>query len=476
MAEKTVISVDLGAESGRVMAVKFDGKTLHLDELRRFANSPTTIDGTLYWNFLELWREIQAGLEKAKELHPASIGVDTWGVDFGLLDRNGNLLSNLVHYRDKRTDGVMERVFEKIPKETVYAQTGIQFLPFNTIFQLTSLIEQNSPLLDIAETFLTAPDLLNYWLTGIKASEFSIATTTQLYDPNSQNWSESLMDTLGIPKHLFPDIVKPGTILGKWQDIPVIAPACHDTGSAVAAIPALTPNYAYISSGTWSLVGLENAKPLISKEAMDFGLTNEGGVYDTFRLLSNIMGLWIVQQARAGWKKSGQAYSYDQLTKMASEATPLRSFIKPNDSKFLPPGDHSVTVREFCKNTAQAVPGSVGETVRCILESLALTYRDVVEKLVQLTGRQVDTIHIVGGGSKNELLNQMTADASVRPVVAGPVEATVIGNALVQLIALGEIKDIQQAREIVANMDEQRRYEPQNSDAWLEAVNRFEKL
>jgi rhamnulokinase len=476
MKQKTVLAVDLGAESGRVMAVHFDGRTLTLQELHRFRNRPVSAGGTLYWDFLRLWRDVQKGIEKGKTLRPASIGVDTWGVDFALLDRQGGLIANPVCYRDSRTEGVMEEVFQRVPQAEIFAQTGIQFLSINTLYQMVSLVENKSPQLEIAHTFLTAPDLLNYWLTGARVCEFSNATTTQMFNPTGRRWATSLLEKLDIPGHIFPEVVSPGTPLGQYQGIPVIAPACHDTGSAVAAVPARDEHCAYISSGTWSLVGLEIDRPIINKAALAANVTNEGGVYGTFRLLQNVMGLWILQSCRAAWKAAGHAFTYEQLVEMAQAAPPLRALIDPNDQRFLPLGDQPERVRQYLAETGQPVPSEVGGIVRCVLESLALKYQEVLLILKELTGRPVTTLHLVGGGSQNELLNQFTASATGLPVVAGPVEATVLGNALVQLISLGEIADLAQARQIVAGLDGLRRYEPQQPEIWQTAYGRFQAM
>ncbi|MGW8227228.1 MAG: rhamnulokinase, partial [Anaerolineales bacterium] len=463
MRGKTVLAVDLGAESGRVMGVHFDGQQLALEELHRFSNTPVTLNDTLHWDFLRLWGDIQTGIEKGVALQPASIGVDAWGVDFGLLDNQGSLIGNPVHYRDKRTNHMMERAFAKVPQAEIFSQTGIQFMPINTLYQLLSLVESKSPQLQIAETFLTAPDLLNYWLTGAKVCEFSNATTTQLFNPTTGNWATELIVKLGIPSNIFPEIVPPGTNLGRYEGIDVIAPACHDTGSAVAAVPAQTPDFAYISSGTWSLVGLEIDRPILTREALKANVTNEGGVYNTFRLLKNVMGLWILQQCRATWEAEGDAYTYTELVDMAIQSEPFTAIINPNDPVFLSPGDHPQRIRESCRRTDQPIPETPGRIVRCILESLALAYRDVLELAKSVSDRQVSVLHIVGGGAQNHLLNQMTANATGLPVIAGPVEATVIGNAIVQLITLGEITDLNQARQIVNNLAELKRYEPEEN-------------
>lgn len=476
MARQTVLAIDLGAESGRVMAVHYDGASLELEELHRFPNTPVTLRGTLYWDFLRLWHEIQTGLEKGKAQRPASLGIDTWGVDFGLLDSQGALIGNPVHYRDGRTEGMMEAVFARLPRREVFAQTGIQFMPINTLYQMMSLVERRSPQLEIAATFLTVPDLLNYWLTGARVCEFTIATTTQMLDPRSGAWAAELLQQLDIPTHIFPEIVPPGTRLGEYEGIAVIAPACHDTGSAVAAVPAGTEPYAYISSGTWSLVGLEVDEPVINDAALAANLTNEGGMNGAFRLLKNVMGLWILQQCRQRWAAAGEAHTYDELVRLARQASPLRSLVYVDDEAFLPPGDHPRHVRALCERSGQPVPESSGAVVRTVLESLALAYRHVLKLLQTVAERRVDVIYVVGGGSQNDLLNQMTADATGRPVIAGPVEATVIGNALAQLIALGELANLQQARDLVAKMGDLRRYEPQDQAAWDEAYDRYREL
>ncbi|MEZ4636441.1 MAG: rhamnulokinase [Caldilineaceae bacterium] len=473
MTTKTVLAVDLGAESGRVMAVHFDGNSLRLEELQRFWNGPVNVRGQMYWDFLHLWRSIQAGIEQGKALKPASLGVDTWGVDFGLLDAQGNLLGNPVHYRDGRTDGMMDWVFARMPRADVFARTGIQFIQLNTLYQIAALARAGSPQLASAATFLTAPDLLNYWLTGEKVCEFTNATTTQFLNPVTGTWATDLLDAIGVPTHIFPSIVAPGTRLGAYEGIPVIAPATHDTGSAVAGIPTVTDRFAYISSGTWSLVGLEVRQAVMNEDALAANVTNEGGVDGTYRLLKNVMGLWIVQQCRAAWQAQGHTYSYPELVAMAEAAPHLRSFIDPDDGRFLAPGDHPTRVQDYCRETGQPVPSTHGEIVRCVFESLALRYREVLSSLLALSGKTAEAIHIVGGGSQNDLLNQMTADAAGIPVLAGPVEATVIGNALVQLIALGEINNIAQGRELVAGMTSLRRYAPRPDQGWNDAYARY---
>lgn len=478
MPGKTVLAIDLGAESGRVVAVHFDGQQLALEELHRFPNLPVAVNDTLHWDVICLWGEVQAGIEKGKRFQPASLGLDAWGVDFGLLDRQGKLIGNPVHYRDVRTAGMMEIAFSRVPREEIFTQTGIQFMPINTLYQLLSLVESKSPHLQIADTFMTVPDLFNYWLTGEKACEFSNATTTQLFNPTTASWAIDLMDSLGVPSRIFPHIIPPGTRLGISAGIPVIAPACHDTGSAVAAVPAQGTDFAYISSGTWSLVGLEVPEPILTREALAANLTNEGGVYGTFRLLKNVMGLWILQQCRAAWESAGKDYSYTELVDMAQHVEPLVSVFDPDHPDFLTPGDHPQRIRDLCRRTNQLVPETPASVVRSVLESLALAYRRVLESVCAVAGRRISVLHIVGGGSQNQLLNQMTADATGLPVISGPVEATLFGNALLQLVTLGEISDLNQGRQILAGLAELKRYEPQGSQkpAWDAAYRRYQAV
>ncbi len=465
-ARKTVLAVDLGAESGRIMAAHFDGTRLDLEELHRFTNPVILVRGTMHWDILHLWRSIQQGIELGKKHHPASLGVDTWAIDFGLLDARGSLISNPVCYRDSRTNGMMEVAFAKVPQREIFEQTGIQFMPINTLYQLLSLVESQLPLLEIAQTFLTIPDLLNYWLTGVKVCEFTNATTTQMLNPRSGQWANDMLSRLGIPTKILPEIVPPGTKMGTYEGIPVIAPATHDTGSAVAAVPTQKANYAYISSGTWSLVGLEVEHAVITDESFEANVTNEGGVAGTYRLLKNVMGLWIIQQCRATWAAQGQEYSYAKLVEMAKQAAPLRSILDVDDGRFLAPGDHPQHIRDWCAEHQQPIPDSIGAVVRCVLESLALKYRTVIERLQAISGQVVEVIHIVGGGTQNELLNQLTADATGKPVVTGPIEATVLGNAVVQLMAQGEIGSLREARQLLANMGLTKTYVPQNTDDW----------
>lgn len=458
------------------MAVHFDGTALKLEEIHRFANGPVQVLGTLYWDFLRLWEEIQTGIDKGNQFNPSGIGVDTWGVDFALLDRQGSLLGNPVHYRDERTAGMMEAVFTKIPRERVFTRTGIQFMRLNTLYQMMSLVQSESPLLNSAETFLMAPDLINYWLTGTRANEYTDASTTQMLDARTRTWARDLLAELDIPQHIFQDIVQPGVRLGSYENIPVFTTASHDTASAVAAVPATDADYCYISSGTWSLIGLEVPEPFLDAAALAANVTNEGGVNSTYRLLQNATGMWIVQQCRKTWAENGQEYSYGQLVELARSALPLQALVNVNDPIFMPPGDHPGLIQEYCRRTNQQVPETPGQIMRVALESLAMAYRQTLDRLLAVSGRPVDVIHIVGGGIQNELLNQMAADATGRPTIAGPIEATVIGNALIQLIAMGELRDLAEGRELVRNMSAWRRYHPQNTDFWDEAYQGYQSL
>lgn len=498
------LAFDLGAESGRAILGQVENGRLSLRELHRFANRMVPLHGHLYWDILHLFAEIQHALALAgrEKIELAGIGVDTWGVDFGLLDCDGTLLANPVAYRDHRTDGMMAKAFVKVPREEIYQFTGIQFMPINTLFQLYSLVVSNSPLLQIATRLLFIPDLINFMLTGRQVSEFTFATTSQLFNPNTRTWADSLFTQLGLPRHLMADIVEPGTPIGKLRPelanasglgaVPVIAVACHDTGSAVAAVPAAMTasaihnpqseiqnpksNWAYLSSGTWSLMGVEAHEPVINARSLEMNFTNEGGVAGTIRLLKNIMGLWLLQECRRQWRREGKDFTYEQLMSLAGTAPPFRSLVNPDDPAFLHPENMLHAIAEFCRRTSQPVPQSEGEFARCILESLALQYRRVMEMLEELQGKKIEVLHVVGGGSQNALLNQFTADAIGKPVLAGPVEATALGNVAVQAIALGEFKNISEARQAVRNSFAVQEFHSRDSAQWDEAYQQFIKL
>ena len=481
MSHLSYAAVDLGAESGRVMLGDFDGKRLKLNEVHRFPNCAVRLGENLYWDVLRLWSEVKTGLSQAGNRSGGlrSIGLDTWGVDFGLLDSNDNLIGNSHHYRDSRTNGMLEAVFKKIPPDEVYAQTGIQFMQINSLYQLVAMVQAKNPALSIAKTFLNIPDLFNFFLTGVKANEFTISTTTQCYNPVERGWACNLLKALGIPTHIFGNIVDPGTVLGTLRaslaeelgllGTFVIASAGHDTASAIAAVPAFAADYIYLSSGTWSLMGVELDEPMITAESLNSDLTNEGGVGNKIRFLKNITGLWLVQECRRVWAQQGSKYSYAELTNIASDASAFGPLIVPGDSKFIAPDDMPAAIQDYCRETGQAVPESRGAIIRCALESLALEYRWVAEQIDRLTGKRYPIIHIIGGGTQNKLLNQFAASATGRSVITGPVEATAIGNILVQAVAMGEIPSLAEGRAIVKDSFDVETYEPIDTTVWDEA-------
>ncbi len=490
MSSQVYIAFDLGAESGRAVAGIYDGQRLELRTMHRFPNTPLRLPDALTWNVLRQYAEILEGITlTVREYGDAvrSAGVDTWGVDFGLLDARGTLLTNPVHYRDHRTDGIMEHVQAMVGADTIYDATGIQFMPINTLYQLIAVQQQHPGLLELADRMLMMPDLFHYWLSGAKMCERTIASTSQMMDPRTGDWAIDLLRHVGLPTHFLPEIVPPGTKLGKLrkavaeetgaQNVEVITPGSHDTASAVAAVPADGKvDFAYISSGTWSLMGVELSEPLINAHTRTLNFTNEGGVFNTIRFLRNIMGLWLVQECRRAYAREGQEYTYEQLTQMASEAEPFRSIIDPDDRAFLSPANMLEAIRTYCTNTDQPAPETPGQFVRCCLESLALRYRWVLEQLESLMGKRLQVIHVVGGGTQNRLLCQFTADACNRLVQAGPVEATAAGNVLLQMIALGELKGITEGRALVRRSTEMAEYTPQNTQAWEEAYGRFLRL
>jgi sugar (pentulose or hexulose) kinase len=465
MSAAQVVAVDLGASSGRVIQVEFDGRQLTWTVLSRFVNTPVMAHGRLYWDVLRLWHEIQEGL-RARSAQTRSIGVDSWGVDFALLDRSGHLLANPMHYRDASSERGLAMLDQFMPRRTIFERTGIQFMAPNGLNRLVALVAEDSPLLDAAAAMLTIADLFNYWLSGAKSCEFTMATTLQLFNPRAQTWDLELLAAMRIPPHLLTPIVPPGTRLGEYDGTPVHAPACHDTGSAVVAVPTTTPNYAYLSSGTWSLLGLELDQPIINDAAYQANLTNEGGVGGTYRFLKNIMGLWLVQQCRETWEHQGRAYSYDELAQMAQSVDPFRSLIDPDDPRFYPPGDMPARIRSYCADHGEPLPETEAEIMAAIYAGLAYKYRHTLERLIAVSGRTVERLHVIGGGSQNAVLCQMTANAIGRPVYAGPVEATALGNAIVQLMALGELGSLAEARALLAQSMISHIYEPQQTDVW----------
>jgi rhamnulokinase len=486
--EKKLLAFDLGAESGRGVLGLFDGGQLRLEVVHRFPNGPVRTLDTMHWDVLRLYGEMLGTLRHCAADHGeiASIGVDTWGVDFGLLGRGGTLLGNPRHYRDPHTEGIMEFAFAKVPRAEIFRQTGLQFMRFNSLFQLLALQRDRSPLLDVTENLLFMPDLLHYFFTGLKVNEFTNATTSQFYDLTGKSWAYRLLKMFDLPSKILGTIIQPGTVLGPLRasiasetgirPVPVIAPATHDTGSAIAAVPARGTSWAYISSGTWSLMGAELSAPLINDKALEYNFTNEGGVNGTIRFLKNIMGLWLVQECRRAWEREAKMYSYEDLTRMAEAAPAFVSVVNPDDAGFILPDNMPRALADFCRKTNQPAPVEAGTVVRCALESLALRYRWVLERLEELLGRKLETTHVVGGGCQNTLLCQFTADACNRAVLAGPVEATAIGNVLVQAVGLGILGSLSEAREVVRNSFEVRTYTPKDPGAWEEPYQRFLKF
>ncbi|UCC69042.1 MAG: rhamnulokinase [Armatimonadota bacterium] len=488
MAQHALLAFDLGAESGRTILGTLDGRQLNIRELSRFPNGMAALLGHLHWDVLQLFQEMKKGLRMcAAEVtaEPESIGVDTWGVDFALLAPDGSLVGLPYGYRDPRTNGAMEEFFRRVPRERVYELTGIQFIQFNSLFQLFAMVRERCPLLPVASDMLFMPDLFNYLLTGARRNEFTVATTSQLYNPVTGDWEEELFAALGISRDIMQEIVPPGTVLGKLEgeicretglkEVPVIATASHDTAAAVAAAPAEGEGWAYISSGTWSLMGVETPKPIITDQSREHNFTNEGGVENTFRVLRNIMGLWLLRQCREAWA-ADRRYRYQELSEMALSAPPFKAVIEPDHPSFLNPPDMPEAIRNLCRKTKQPAPESPAEFVRCILESLALKYRLVLDQLREIHARPIETIHIIGGGARNNVLCQFTADATGVEVVAGPAEATAVGNLLVQALGLGCVGSLAEIRDIVRQSFSVVRYQPTKTPEWQSAYDRFRGL
>ncbi len=484
------LAFDFGASSGRAMLGTFDGNKIELTEIHRFLNEPVEINGTLCWDSLRLFHELKQGLLKAQQqghTDITSIGIDTWGVDFGLIDKNGDLIGTPVHYRDSRTNGIMEESFEIMSRNEQYKRCGLQFMQFNTIYQLLALKKKSPHLLQMADKAIFMPDLFNYFLTGSKVCESTIASTSQLCDPSTHLFASDIFEKFNLNTSLFPDMVKPGTKTGtikesiinelglKYNPV-VISVAQHDTASAVMAVPATSKNFAYISSGTWSLLGSETDIPYTNDTAFELNYTNEGGYADTTRLLKNIMGLWIIQECKCQWDRKGEVFSFGEIAEMADKCQPLKCFIDPDDSLFMPPNGMVDRIQDYCRRTGQYVPKTHGEIARCVYESLAMKYRMSLEGLERILGYELPVLHVVGGGCQNKALCQYTANAIGKPVIAGPVEATAIGNIACQLIAMGEISDIWQARKIIACSFESTKYQPQNADLWNEKYQEFKSI
>lgn len=484
------LAFDFGASSGRAMLAKFDGEKIVLEEKHRFSNDPVTVNGGMYWDVLRLFHEVKQGILKCANSGDRdidAIGIDTWGVDYGLLDKNGKLLGNPHHYRDTRTDGMYEKAFSIVPKEEIFKSTGIAFNWFNTIYQLLSEKLTEDAGLENAKTLLFMPDLFNYFLTGEKKCEYTIASTSQMLDPEKRVWATELLKKMGLPTDIFADMIYPGEKVGLLKEelaeelgvarIPIVAVASHDTGSAVVSVPAQkNKDYIYISSGTWSLMGVELDEPMVTKDAMAHNFTNEGGAESKIRFLKNIMGLWLIQESRRQWDREGTLLSFDELEQQARAAEPFASLIDPDYKEFQTPGNMPERIREFCRKTGQKVPETKGEVIRAIAESLAFKYRHTIEGMEKVTGKSYPIINIVGGGIKDKMICAFTANATNRKVVTGPVEATAIGNVIMQGVAMGAIKNLYEGRKIVKNSFPTTEYMPENTDGWEKAYEKWKEI
>jgi rhamnulokinase len=481
---KPYLAFDLGAESGRAVLGHLRSGVLTVEEIHRFPNDPVQQGDSTRWDVAKLWLEIRKAIEKIPSIELSGIGVDGWGVDYALLDAKGQLIENPYHYRDRRTEGIMEDVFAKVPMEEIYQSTGIQFMPINTLYQLCAARRVTPKVLEAAKKLIMIPDLFHYWMTGNAVCEFTNATTTQMVNPDTRNWSTGLMQQLDLSVNLAATIVEPGSIIGKLlpeiagnstlAGAPVIAPATHDTGSAVAAISA-GEGTAFLSSGTWSLLGMELKSPVINSESLRLNFTNEGGVCGTTRLLKNVMGLWMLQCCRQSWRAQGHSYDYRELMELGAEAKAFQHFVDPDDGSFLRSADMPLAIDDFCKKTNQPIPRDSGEYVRAVLESLALKYRMVLKSLEQLSGQKIKQIRVIGGGSKNRLLNQMTADATGRTVISGPSEATALGNLAIQILATGEASSLHEVRAMIERSFPTEIFHPVETDVWDRQAERFEQ-
>lgn len=493
---KTVLAFDLGASSGRAVLGTLQEDRIELVEVHRFTNDPVTVNGGMYWDTLRQFHEIKGGLKKASQVKSyESIGIDSWGVDFGLLDQDGYLLENAVHYRDGRTEGICEEVFRFLSKEEIYEITGNQVMEINTLFQLYALKKRRPQVMEYADSLLLIPDLFTYFLTGEKRAEYTMASTTQMMNVSTGKWSEELLELLGLSDRikvsskmtmLLPEIVSSGTVIGsllpdicselKIHSVPVIAVAAHDTQSAMAAIPTRRDDFLFISCGTWGLIGTELSEPIISKKALDCNMTNEGAFGGRISFLKNITGLWLIQESRRQWQREGKEYSFSELEILAQGATPLQSFIDPDAPEFATSGNIPERIQDFCRRTNQPIPLTPGEIVICINQSLALAYRNALEQIEECTGKMYPNIHMVGGGTHSTLLCGMVADAANRPVIAGPAEAAALGNIIVQLITLGEISDMKAARGIVRNSFDLQIYQPKDAKVWENAYQKVKNI
>jgi rhamnulokinase len=482
----SVLAFDLGATSGRAILGRLGGGKLELQEVHRFPNEPVRYNSELHWDMPRLWREVQTGLHAAARGGPVdAIGVDTWGVDYALLGERGILLENPYHYRDQRTLGMVEKAAAAVGSDRIYDATGIQFMALNTLYQLYAASERTPKLLALAESLLTIPDLLNYWLAGVRVCEYTEATTTQFLDRRTRSWATGLLSDLGIPTHFLKPIVQPGAVLGglraelaqpeALKAALVVAPACHDTGSAVAAVRT-GGSTAFLSSGTWSLLGTEVPEAIVNADSRRFNFTNEGGVGGTFRLLKNITGMWLLEESRKAWDEAGRQYSYAELCAMASSEEPARTLIDPDDALFVNPENMPRAIDAFCARTGQPAPRTPGAYTRVILESLALKYRSVLEQLGGIAGTRFEQIRVIGGGCRNAMLNQFTADATGCRVLAGPAEATALGNIAMQLVGIGAMPSIDDARSLIERSFPVEIFEPAPSAVWGRAYANFKDL
>ena len=488
MSKYYLLAFDLGASSGRAILGILSGGRLELKEVHRFENRMLQIHGSFYWNIFSLFNELKTGLKKCiseLSVQPDSIGIDTWGVDYSLLNKEGQVIGLPYAYRDHRTDNSMKEFFKLLPAKETYLLSGIQFMQFNTLFQLFASCKSNLSQMKIAKTLLFTPDTLNYLFTGVKKNEYTIASTSQLLKPGKAEWEHKLFKTAGIPKKLVTEIIRPGNIIGKITDeicselksksIPVVAVASHDTASAVASVPASGGNWAYISSGTWSIMGIESEKPIVNEESLRMNFTNEGGVEGTTRFLKNIMGMWLIQECKRIWDHE-RKHEWQEIVEMSKAVKPFRSLIDPDDASFLNPGDMPEAVKNYCAETGQPIPVSKGEIARCIYDSLVLKYKFTLHQIESVTGKKVEKIHIIGGGAHNSEINQLTANATVVPVYAGPTEATSVGNILYQAKGLGLVGSLEEVREIVEKSFQVVEYQPNPQLEWDKAYDRFCKL
>lgn len=485
--DKKVLAIDFGASGGRAIVGSFDGERITLEEIHRFSNDPVILGSTMYWDVLRLFHEIKQSLVKAKACGKIdSVGIDTWGVDFGLIDKDGRLLENPVHYRDKRTSGMVDEGFKLIPRDAFYAVTGNQFMEINTAFQLMSVARNRPDLMERADKLLMMPNLFTYFLTGEKVTEQSIASTTQLYDQTGKGWAYRLAEKLGIKQSLFTNIIPAGTKIGTLtseikeeldvSDMDVIAVCGHDTQAAMTAVPASEKDFAFLSCGTWSLLGTELDEPVLDENSMRFNVTNEAGFGGKTSFLKNIIGLWLIQESRRQWHCEGKDYSFADLERIAKEAEPFKCFIDPDDEMFVPTGNIPKRIKNYCSDTGQPVPQTDGEVMRCIYESLALKYRMSIEELEICTGKTYKTLYMIGGGTKDRFLSELTANACNIRVSSGPVEATALGNIAVQLISSGDIESLERAREIIRDSEKIYTFEPQNPADWDKVYEKYKEV